>query len=385
MKTNITAQVDALWQGQGVDFAACLDVFPVLEQAKTTPQDPVYHGEGDVWTHTQMVVSELLALADFQAASESEQRVLFLAALLHDVAKYRTTVINEQGRISQPGHSKKGALDARIVLWELGLPFAEREAVCSLIAVHQVPFFAFEDNRHGHTPQWLCHSLSWQTNIRLLCALAEADMHGRVCADKSQALDNIALLRELAREEGCEQTPKAFANEHTRLRYFQGHEVYPDFALQMPQGSRVTLMCGLPASGKNTWVAQHAAGVPVLSYDDTRQRLGLKYGANEGLVAHTVLEEAKAHLRAKQDFVWNATHLSAQMRQKNLATCFAYDAHVRMVYVEADKATLLKRNHVRDSSLSNAKLLQMLKHWEMPTKLEAHQLTVLGDAGQLVD
>ena len=116
--------------------------------------------------------------------------------------------------------------------------------------------------------------------------------------------------------------------------------------------------------------------MPVLSYDDTRQRLGLKYGANEGLVAHTVLEEAKAHLRAKQDFVWNATHLSVQMRQKNLAACLAYDAHVRIVCVEADKATLLKRNQARNSSLSNAKLLQMLKHWEMPTLFEAHQLKV---------
>ena len=376
MKTNTIAQIDALRQGNQVDFAACLALFPVLEQAKTTPRDPVYHGEGDVWTHTQMVVAELLVLADFQAASESEQRILFLAALLHDVAKYRTTVINEDGRIGQPGHSKKGALDARILLWELGLPFAEREAVCSLIAVHQVPFFAFEDNRHGHTPQWLCHSLSWQTNVRLLCALAEADMQGRVCADKSRALDNIALLRELAREEGCEQTPKVFANEHTRLRYFQGHEVYPDFALQLPQGSKVTLMCGLPASGKNTWVTQHAGGVPVLSYDDTRQRLGLKYGANEGLVAHTVFEMAKTYLREKQDFVWNATHLSAQMRQKNVAVSLAYDAHVRIAYVEADKATLLKRNQARDSSLSNAKLLQMLKHWEMPSVLEAHQLDV---------
>ena len=379
MKTNTIAQIDALREGNQVDFAACLALFPVLEQAKTTPQDPVYHGEGDVWTHTQMVVAELLVLADFQAASESEQRILFLAALLHDVAKYRTTVINEDGRIGQPGHSKKGALDARILLWELGLPFAEREAVCSLIAVHQVPFFAFEDNRHGHTPQWLCHSLSWQTNVRLLCALAEADMQGRVCADKSRALDNIALLRELAREEGCEQTPKVFANEHTRLRYFQGHEVYPDFALQLPQGSKVTLMCGLPASGKNTWVTQHAGGVPVLSYDDTRQRLGLKYGANEGLVAHTVFEMAKTYLREKQDFVWNATHLSAQMRQKNVAVSLAYDAHVRIAYVEADKATLLKRNQARDSSLSNAKLLQMLKHWEMPSVLEAHQLDVFTD------
>ena len=104
--------------------------------------------------------------------------------------------------------------------------------------------------------------------------------------------------------------------------------------------------------------------------------MGLKYGANEGLVAHTVLEEAKAHLRAKQDFVWNATHLSVQMRQKNLAACLAYDAHVRIVCVEADKATLLKRNQARNSSLSNVKLLQMLKHWEMPTLFEAHQLEV---------
>ena len=33
-----------------VDFAACLDAFPQLEKAKLTPQDPVYHAEGDVWT-----------------------------------------------------------------------------------------------------------------------------------------------------------------------------------------------------------------------------------------------------------------------------------------------------------------------------------------------
>ena len=375
-RPDFTAHIHALFQGEAVDFAACLDLFPILEQAKTTRQDPIYHGEGDVWTHTQMVVTALLADADFAALTLEQQRTVFLAALLHDVAKYRTTVVDEHGRIGQPGHSKKGALDARTLLWELGLPLLEREAICRMIAVHQVPFFAFEDNRQGRTPVWLCHQLSWLTDIHLLSMLAAADMRGRVCADKNRALDNMALLRELAQEEGCYRTPKAFANVHTRLRYFQGHPVYPDFGLQLPQGSRVILMCGLPASGKDTWVAAHAADLPVLSYDDTRQRLGLKYGANEGLVAQTVLEQAKAHLRQRQDFVWNATHLSTQMRQKNLDVCLAYDAHVRMVYVEADKATLLKRNQARDSSLSNRKLLQMLKHWELPTVLEAHQLDV---------
>lgn len=377
MHNKQTAYIGALFQQEQVDFEACLDWFPILEQAKTTPQDPIYHAEGDVWTHTKMVVAQTLAHVDFQTATAMEQQQLFLAALLHDVAKYRTTVIDAAGRIGQPGHSKKGMLEARVLLWELGLPFALRERICRMIAVHQQPFFIMEDNRLGKTPQWLAHNLSWQTDIHLLCVLAEADMRGRVCVEPQRALDNIALLRELAQEEGCYRTPKTFANSQTALRYFQGSTVYPDFALQMPQGSKVTLMCGLPASGKDTWVAQHAQGLPVLAYDATRQQLGLKYGDNEGLVAHTVLEQAKAYLRSHTDFVWNATHLSQQMRQKNLDVCFAYDAEVNMVYVEADKSSLLQRNHARNGSLSNGKLLEMLKHWELPLPSEAHGLQIV--------
>ena len=65
---------------------------------------------------------------------------MFLAALLHDVAKCSTTVVSDDGRISQPGHSRKGAVDARIALWEAGAPVLQREAICRLITVHQVPF-----------------------------------------------------------------------------------------------------------------------------------------------------------------------------------------------------------------------------------------------------
>nr|WED68849.1 HD domain-containing protein [Pectobacterium colocasium] len=107
-----------------------------------TPQEPRYHGEGDVWTHTIMVVESLLQLPDYQTATREQQEILFFAALLHDVAKYRTTVIDPvTGQIGQPGHSRKGAIDARVLLWDAGVPFAVREAICRLIAVHQVPRF----------------------------------------------------------------------------------------------------------------------------------------------------------------------------------------------------------------------------------------------------
>ena len=216
-----------------------------------------------MWTHTCMVVDALLQSADYLAATPDERGVLFFAALLHDVAKHRTTVVDPvTGRIGQPGHSRKGAVDARILLWEAGAPFALREAVCRLIAVHQVPFYCLEDARRPVSPAWTVHQLSWQLDIRLLAALAEADMRGRICADQARVLDSIELFRELAREEGCYGAPKAFVDAHTRLSYFRGADVHPDYPLFQTPGSKVTLMCGLPASGRTPGCASIARACP---------------------------------------------------------------------------------------------------------------------------
>lgn len=55
-----------------------------------------------------MVVRELLADPDHAALTATERETVFLAALLHDVAKCSTTVVGEDGRIGQPGHSRRG-------------------------------------------------------------------------------------------------------------------------------------------------------------------------------------------------------------------------------------------------------------------------------------
>ena len=361
-------------QGAAPDFQACLAAFPVLELAKTTPQDPRYHAEGDVWTHTQMVVEALLALPDYQAATRAEQETVFLAALLHDMAKYSTTVIDPvTGAIGQPGHSRKGAIDARIALWDAGVPFELRESICRLIGAHQVPFFALDGSRRG-SPEFLVRQLSWQLRIPLLAMLAEADMRGRVCADRARVLDNIELFRELAREEGCYGTPRHFADAHTAVSYFRGAELHPDYPLHQPAGAKVIVMSGLPASGKNSWVAAHHPDLPVVSFDDAREELGLRHGKNEGMVAHLAVDRAKALLRAEKPFVWNATHLSERMRQKTLDLLFAYHAEVEIVYLEQPRVELLRRNAKRDTSLSNKALEAMLHRWDLPLPTETHNV-----------
>lgn len=84
-------------------------------------------------------------------------------------------------------------------------------------------------------------------------------------------------------------------------------------------------------------------------------------------------------LRAKSPFVFNATHLSKQLRGKSVDLCLSYGARVHLVHLEAGKKTLLARNAARDSTLTNAKLLGMLSHWEAPTPVEAHSLQMLSN------
>ena len=368
---HLAAQVPA--PDQKPDWAWFLNAIPELKLLAQTPQDRYYHAEGDVWTHTLMVIDALMRGPDYASADADERFVLFYAALLHDISKPATTVIDpDSGRIRQPGHSRRGAIDARILCWYAGVPFALREQICRIISVHQLPFFALAANRNGQSPEYLVRKLSHELDLRLLAAVAEADMQGRHYVGKADCLVDIELFRELARDEGCYGQPKAFADLHTQVSYFRGAGIAPDFVHHQGPGSRVTMMSGLPASGKNTWVEQHRRGMPVVSIDDARMELGLKHGANEGAVAHHANDIAKALLRRHEPFVWNTTHLSAQMRKKTLDLLFAYDAQVEMVYLEQPPQVIFKRNKVRDTSLPNKAIERMLFKWEVPLPTEAH-------------
>lgn len=384
MKTHMSyEQLAALVPrpGSPADWGALCELMPTLRALEHCPQDPIHHAEGNVGIHTRMVLDRLADDAHYAAGDAERRFALFVAALLHDIAKPQTTVVDPgTGRISQPGHSRRGSVDARLLLWQAGTPVELREAICRIIAVHQVPFFAF-DSRRGESAEFIVRKLSWEVDLQDLVAVARADMSGRICQARDDALADIELFAELAREEGAWLGPRPFADRHTAIRYFRGTPLHPDHALFERAGARVTVMCGLPAAGKNTWVARHAADLPVVSFDDARAELGLRHGQNEGAAAHRAVDRARELLRTRRDFVWNATHLSQQMRRKTLDLLFAYDARVRIVHLEQPLPVLLQRNARRDSSLSNRSLLQMLTRWEAPLPTEAHEVVFVSAEG----
>ena len=123
-----------------VDWVGLNERFLWVRNLAGCPQDPVYHAEGDVWVHTRMVCEALAAMPAWRSLPDDERRSLFAAALLHDVAKPACTRTDPDGRITSRGHSRRGAILARQVLWRLGVPFAVREQVAALVRHHQVPY-----------------------------------------------------------------------------------------------------------------------------------------------------------------------------------------------------------------------------------------------------
>ena len=350
-------------------------LFPGLaESLAATPQDRIHHAEGDVWTHTQMVVDELLALPAYAALDEPQRGVVFYAALLHDMAKPSTTR-EQDGRIIAPGHSSRGAIDARVALWEHGVAFELREQVCRIIEVHQVPFFAF-NNRRGLPAEYVARQLACDRSLALLCLVAEADMRGRICQDQQTVLDDIELFGELARELGCWDAPYPFPTPATRLAYFQDlGQRYPDEPVHESDPFEVIVLSGLPASGKSRW-ADANSHLPQVSYDLIREELGLKHGQGTGTVVHAADDRMRELLRRREPFVVNATHLSMQMRARTLDRIHGYGGTVRVLYFEAPLKELLSRNTARNSTLPNAKIETMARRWEVPGLTEAAYVDV---------
>jgi predicted kinase len=355
------------------------DEFPVLKAMETCQQDKRHHGEGLVSTHTQMVIAELLKEPDFEHLDGWAKDLLFWTAVFHDSGKPERTKIEEDGSITSRGHSRAGAAIARREMMIAGMPYAYREHMCSLISAHQTPFWLFEQPEAEQTKKAIM--LAMELDPLLLIIHARADARGRICHDPEDINLRVELSNEVFDGLGLIDQRYPFANEESMLAYVRRNDRYHAHVAHMEFECEGTIVCGLQGVGKDTWIAENMPGVPVVSLDDMRDEMDVEWTDNQGSVSQAVTEAAKVHLRAKRDFIWNATNITLDRREKVIKLLRDYDARVRIVYLEAPIDVILKQNREREASVPEAVIERYLSKLEPPRDWEAHEVVrVIRDA-----
>lgn len=342
-------------------------------------QNPRWHGEGDVLTHTKMVCESLCAMASYRALPEEERAAVFLAALLHDIGKATRTRL-EDGVPVSPGHGSAGAFMARELLWERlsGTPEKQnlRETVCALIAFHSMPSHAIlrDDGAKGLRKAASVGLNAPGFTVEKLCILAEADARGRICSDLPEILERIDLCRQMAVEEGCFRSAYRFPSAHTGYRYFTSENIPAHVPLYNDTWGQVVLLSGLPGTGKDTFIATHCPGAQVVSLDEIRKELGIRPTEGQGPVIEKATERAKALLRSREGFIWNATNLTEDTRRRLVQLFTGYGAAVQIVYLETDWQENLRRNESRQLCVPRSQIAAMLRKLSPPMSWEAHDV-----------
>jgi tRNA nucleotidyltransferase (CCA-adding enzyme) len=151
-----------------------LTLFPELQAIVDVPQDPQWHPEGDVWTHTLHVCDAAAEVAEREQLSRNDRVVLLLAALCHDLGKATHTTF-ENGRWHAYGHEAGGVLPTDSFLERLGCPLPIRESVVPLVANHLIHAV---DKMTPRLVRRLAVRLG-AASVKLLVHLIEADVSGR--------------------------------------------------------------------------------------------------------------------------------------------------------------------------------------------------------------
>jgi len=151
--------------------------FPEIAALIGTPQDPEWHPEGDVFTHTCHCLDALVNLPAWRSADEESRIVLSMAVLAHDFAKPQTTheaMKDGRMRIVSPGHEEAGGPLTEQFLNRINAPNVIRERVIPLVTNHLAHLQALSDR----AVRRLAKRLEPATIAELVIVIT-ADQYGR--------------------------------------------------------------------------------------------------------------------------------------------------------------------------------------------------------------
>ncbi len=116
-----------------------IDYYPELKLLKETPQDKIWHPEGDVEIHTTLCLKRMDEIIKEQDIHGDEKTILVMSVLFHDIAKPQTTEeLFKNGRMSitSHGHEALGGEMVKEILPKMGFYEELVTPISNLVANH---------------------------------------------------------------------------------------------------------------------------------------------------------------------------------------------------------------------------------------------------------
>lgn len=159
------------------DLGVLGQLHPELVTLIGVPQESDWHPEGDVWTHTLMVVDAAADIVRREGLVGDQALVVLLGALCHDLGKPATTTFDEaKGRITSYGHEGAGVAPTASFLRAINVRHDIVAKVLQLVRFHLYP--AMNADPSATALRRLATRL-YPATIRELVWVSEADQRGR--------------------------------------------------------------------------------------------------------------------------------------------------------------------------------------------------------------
>lgn len=192
MKDHSGIKEEMIWEEwkkfflKGVDYKAGFqflqdtqleNLYPEIAALRGCHQDPTWHPEGDVWTHTILVMEAMREICLNNNIKGDDKLVLMIAGLCHDFGKPSTTVF-EDCKWRSIGHCEAGVGPTVDFLKRINCPDSIAKRVIPLVIAH-LDHASFKGSNPSRSALGKLKLRIYPAQISELVHLVAADKSGR--------------------------------------------------------------------------------------------------------------------------------------------------------------------------------------------------------------